>query len=194
MKNIKYYYYSLLSRLASPDLKDHYREKKNRYRYSPRERTMVLLERIENHMAFERFYAYFKKNYHIEIPMEADGIGNHYEYVKVRLKDLKGYCPGSMPRFKPLSETFQYRFLTSRNTDFYQSYLANSHHLNSLHFSSEHFLDLEKSLKKTGYDPSQSVIVIDGDNRVRDGLHRASILLHLMGPETEVPVIRITTR
>ena len=194
MKNIKYYYYSLLSRLASPDQRYHYQEKSRYYKYSTREQTLMLLKNIENHIAFEKFYTYFKKTYNVEIPLEADGGGNHYEYVKVKLKDLKGYCPGSKPKFKPLNETFQYRFLLSRDSACYETYLTKSRRSDTLHFSPQKFLDLEKQLQKDGYNPQQSIIVINGDNCIRDGLHRTTILIYQKGPETEIPVVRITTR
>jgi hypothetical protein len=77
-------------------------------------------------------------------------------------------------QFIPVGESPAYRYLCG-DKKIYEDY---HRHENAYNRHSENeFLELIDSMKKTGYDANRLITVFNGDGIIRDGHHRAAILL-----------------
>jgi|GEM_PF-4403317 len=110
------------------------------------------------------------------------------ECLEVPLEGLKVhlYTPQGS-RIAPIRESPAYRYLCG-DQDSYHSYRQYENPLNQ-HSAEEH-LELVRSLTENGYDTTCLLVMFDNDNIIRDGQHRAAILLH-QGKLKKIPVLNI---
>ena len=113
------------------------------------------------------------------------------------LREMRRPFPDGSSR--PLMKCAQYQYLKTRDEQIYLDFLDWLKKLGVMEkgsqtWSMERFKALEKKINKEGYCPEKSAIVVNQDNYVCDGLHRASILLYKYGPEHKIPVIRVSRR
>lgn len=90
----------------------------------------------------------------------------------------------------PLAEMPAYQYMHG-NEAAYQEYMELNDKYNPGHeHSMERIKALEENLEKTGYD-TRKYIVVDGENKILDGVHRACWLLHKYGENQEITVLKI---
>ncbi len=114
-----------------------------------------------------------------------------YEYVKVPLKKLMChvYYENGWSVI-PLAESPAYRYVCgdekayAKNMQFRDRTLSDNVH------SLERFNALIRSVKESGYQ-AEDIIIIGADNVIRDGQHRAAILMHMLGEDAEMTVLRV---
>ena len=197
MQSIPYYWHSFLSKMTIGVRKAYHKRQKKEYdTRSFQKQTLTCLKEIEDYLSFSKAYIMFMQRHNIQIPSSVMGgggthftYGRNYTLVQRKLKDLKGYTP-TTEDWVPLSQTIQYRALENKTS--YQEYLDRVHlKQNDLTLSNELFNSLKESLKKYGYDTKKSIIVINEKNEILDGLHRASILMFLKGPEYQIQVVLV---
>ena len=169
------------------------------------ERSLTLLDQKQNSiqdkfdelMRFQNYFKYkniFQQRFNINIPADACGYFNKYELVKIKLKDInRGWFDG---KIYSLKECSPYRFLQTKDESIYQDYIKKHVDVgyitdsNAMTYSIERFLNLAKEIENSGYDPHKSVVVIDENNVIVDGLHRCSILLYKNGEEYEIVAVK----
>lgn len=95
--------------------------------------------------------------------------------------------------FLKLKETVSYKFLSNQNQqhflDEYIKYCKKTNNLIDYH-SPERFISLYKKILKDGYDIKKGIIIVDQNNTICDGLHRACILLFIHGENFKIPVLK----
>lgn len=136
-----------------------------------------------------------------EIRLDADHKRNfldaykiiHYEKTRVEIGQLKVFCVKEKGcSFIPLKDTAAYKALTEPSGwDIYEDYvrLLREKDYNRIH-SPERFRKLAGRLDADGY--SESIpILIDADNRILDGQHRAAWLAAKFGLSHQAEVVRI---
>ena len=117
------------------------------------------------------------------------GYNRKNEFVKIKLGDIKRQHPAD-GSIRTLSQCEPYLWLKG-NKGIYKEY-SDFHIKNNLpHMTIERFKKLISSIEKNGYDDKYP-IVIDNNNIIWDGQHRACILLNKYGPKHEVKVLKIT--
>lgn len=97
-----------------------------------------------------------------------------YELVVLKLNDIKLRINN---RAEFLCVAGTYRYLTGNDSS-----LKNT--------DKKKYDALIKNIEKDGYD-RRRVIIVDFENCIEDGMHRASYLLYKYGGEYEVPVLRL---
>lgn len=111
-----------------------------------------------------------------------------YKTVKIRLGDIKRQYPDG--KIVSLKQCEPYKYLEG-DKEIYKKYI-NFHMKNNLpHMSEERFKKLILSIKNNGYNKKYP-IVIDEDNIVWDGQHRACIMLFLFGERYKVDAIKVS--
>ena len=162
----------------------------------PRTKIKRILSKAEPFYEYFMAYMRFKQHYGIIIPAEAALNGNHYEYVRIKVGDIKREWQGKVYSLKEVSP---YKYLETKNKKIYEEYIkklsdAGICSLNNIFWNVKDFDNLLKSIQKNGYDPKISVICVNGDNMIIDGQHRACCLLYLYGEDYEVNVVKVTNR
>lgn len=112
---------------------------------------------------------------------------------KVKLSELKcivhSNYRGNLNLLKilPLKEIPAYKYLKGAESEF----LAYRQYNYSKVSNSDRLLNLLKSIEKKSYPYKNNYIVLfEGEDYIRDGQHRAAVLAHLQGLESEVEVMR----
>ena len=150
---------------------------------------------MERYQIYYKNYLLFKQHYDISIPAEACGMGDCFSFEHIKLKDIKRRWERKL---SSLTECSPYKFLQTRDKKIYQEYVQKHIDRGSVSenciWSVDRFIQLEKDILKKGYDPTCSVIVIDQDNVVIDGQHRAIILLYHYGKDYEIPIVRVSQK
>lgn len=117
----------------------------------------------------------------------------HYERTRMEIGQLKVFCvqeEGSS--FIPLKDTAAYQALAEPSGwDVYNSYvrLLREKDYNRIH-SPERFRKLVNRLDEDGYSGSMPILV-DADNRILDGQHRAAWLAARFGLSCQAEMVRI---
>ena len=153
-----------------------------KYHYMIRE-----IYRWENYKKLsERF-----KTVGISLPYEANVLIDDAEIIQIPLKDLRREWQGKL---YPLDEISQYKYLQTKDKKIYEDYIQKHIDLGILPAdydkSTEKFDALIKSMDENGYDPSKCVIVLNRDNVLLDGQHRACVLLYKYGGDYEITAVR----
>ena len=122
--------------------------------------------------------------------------GNLLDYKVCNIELAKIRRRGKMEgekNFLKLKETVNYKFLSNQNQqqviDEYIKYCKKTNSLIDYH-SPENFTKLYKEILKYGYDIKKGIIVVDQNNTICDGLHRACILLFMHGENFKIPVLK----
>jgi hypothetical protein len=161
-----------------------------KYKYSNK----ALLIKIADTNAYFAAYILFKQHYGIEIPAECVGVGNKFEYVRIKLKDIRRQWTDG--RIHTLKQIEPYRYLQTGDKKIYEKYLKKAIEVGMFPKDTvrdvKAFDDLFKSVKKHGYDPTKSVICINSENILLDGQHRACCLLYLYGEDYEINVVKVS--
>lgn len=151
------------------------------------------IKNIDDFAAYMLAYTHFKQHYGIEIPTEAAYQGNRFEYVRIKIKDIKRFWGGKIYSLKQCSP---YKYLETKDKKIYKKYIQKHVDINYCSANTvwdvKKFDDLFKSIKKNGYDPKKSVICVNDDYIVIDGQHRSCCLLYLYGDDYEVNVIKVS--
>ena len=201
LKKWRYWIYRLLSKVTRNEKRLYYRQKKRQLKkqitYEKYGALGHALQKIEDYQAYQKFYILFKQRFNIEIPADVCGDGNFFELVHIPLKKIKGFCSNGSPR--PLAECAQYKYLETKDEKIYLDYLARLKQNGSMTEDSKmwnlnRFQALVKQVKAEGYLPTKSAIVVNKDYVIRDGLHRACILLYEYGGDYEIAVVQVSRR
>ena len=196
---ISYLVYKVLAELSKGPKKKIYLQKKKQLKSQMAvEKYGMLyesLKKVERYQIYHKNYLLFKQHYNISIPAEACGIGDCFSFERIKLKDIKRRWKRKL---YSLTECSPYKFLQTRDKKIYQEYVQK--HIDkgvvseNCIWTVDRFIQLEKDILKKGYDPTCSVIVIDQDNVVIDGQHRAIILLYHYGEDYEIPIVRVSQK
>ncbi len=109
-----------------------------------------------------------------------------YKICRVKLSYIKKGIKG---KIISLYETESYKFLNGEiNEEQYEKYCKNETHEYENH-SKDSFDGLINKFKQ--YDLKDMAIVVDQFGLIRDGQHRASILLKKYGPNYEIDVVKV---
>lgn len=110
-----------------------------------------------------------------------------YELVPMRLGDIRRrWFDGVVYQLKDCAP---YRYLTG-DVEAYEEYSRYHIENNLLPMTRERFDELIASMEKNGYN-ERSVLVVDSDNIIVDGQHRACCLLKMYGEDHVLQVLRI---
>ncbi len=198
LKRMRYWGYNFLSKITRNEKRLCYKQKKRQLKkqlfYEKYGTLGHSLKKIEDHLAYQKFYILFKQRFNIEIPADVCGEGNFFELVHISLKEMKGFCPDGVPR--PLSECVQYKYLKTKDEKFYLDYLRRLNKNKTMStdgktWNLDRFRALIKQIKNEGYLPEKSSIVVNQKNEIRDGLHRACILFYEHGGDYKIAVVRV---
>ncbi len=146
-----------------------------------------------NYLAYFKARIFFLQHYGIQIPSECCGLGNKFELVYRKLKDLKREFYGQI---YPLEQCSQFKYLQTRNPKIYEQYIQK--HIekgwttSDVVWNIDRLLSLESSMAKSGYDTSKNIIAINQANTILDGTHRSCILYYMYGPDHEIPVVKVS--
>ena len=110
----------------------------------------------------------------------------NYSIDNIRLKDLRRKWIEK--KVYSLAECSPYKYLQGNKAG-YEDYCKLNSKFSDFNMSQKRFDELISSVKKS-YN-SQKMPVINKDNVILDGQHRASILLYLFGENYEIPVLRL---
>ena len=200
-KKIRYLGYKLLSKISKNEKRLYYRQKKrqlkNKLLYEKYGALGRALKKIEDYQAYQKFYILFRQRFNIEIPADVCGEGNFFELVHLALKEIKGLSTdGSVC---PLNECAQYKYLKTKDEKIYLDYLYRLSKNGTMSKEGEtwdlnRFKSLIKKIKSEGYLPQKSSIVVNQNNVIRDGLHRACVLFYEHGGDYKIAVVRISRR
>ena len=95
--------------------------------------------------------------------------------------------------FLKLKETINYKFLSNQNSkqaiNEYIKYCEKTNNITEYH-SPKNFISLYKEILKYGYDIKKGIIVVDQNNTICAGVHRACILLFIHGENFKIPVLK----
>ena len=153
------------------------------------------LQYISDVNAYFLAYTHFKQHYGIEIPTEVACYGNKFEYVRIKIKDIKRSWDGKLYSLKQCSP---YKYLETDDKQVYEKYIQKhvSRNLCSTNtvWNVADFKKLFESIQKNGYDPTKSVICVTDNNIIIDGQHRSCCLLYLYGEDYEINVIKVTRK
>lgn len=118
--------------------------------------------------------------------MFANGGGLRYEIIFVRVGRILRQLDG---RILTLYDTDVYPYLkgTIKGLKLYEKYCARC---NTDRRTLENYSKLVEHLSKEEYDIKKGAIVIDEQNFILDGQHRACVLLYKHGPFYKIPVVR----
>ena len=112
-----------------------------------------------------------------------------YELIEIPLKDIRRMWIDS--NTYRLDECAPYRYLLGDNES-YEQYCLYHQQNNLPYMTQERFDSLIQSIDANGYNP-HFVIVLDQNNIIYDGQHRACYLMHKYGGDYRVPVLKITS-
>lgn len=116
-----------------------------------------------------------------------------YSFVSIKLKDLifqKFNGLESEWDLLPLEESPVYKYLKGDKEPYYLDSALRKAKLKDNPHSEKRMLALMKQIEKEGFNPRNKIIV-DMDNHIMDGYHRASWLLYKYGPNKEIQVVRL---
>ena len=152
-------------------------------------------QEILKQLAYFKARDFFMQHYQIKIPAECCGVGERFELVKVKLKDIKRLWADG--KIYQLEQCSPYRYLQTRDGSVYEDYLKKlvevKHTSATDHiWSLDTFHQLEDSIAGGGYDPTRCAIAITHDNLLVDGQHRCALLLQYFGPEYEIYAVRVS--
>ena len=200
-KKIRYLGYKLLSKISKNEKRLYYRQKKrqlkNKLLYEKYGALGRALKKIEDYQAYQKFYILFRQRFNIEIPADVCGDGNFFELVHLPLKEIKGLSTDGSAC--PLNECAQYKYLKTKDEKIYLDYLGRLNKNGTMSkegktWDLNRFNSLIKKIKREGYLPQKSSIVINQNNVILDGLHRACILFYEHGGDYKIAVVRISRR
>jgi hypothetical protein len=122
--------------------------------------------------------------------------GNLLDYKFCNIELSKIHRLGKMEgekKFLKLKETISYKFLSNQSQqqvfDEYIKYCKKTNTFIDYH-SPQIFISLYKKILKDGYDIKKGIIIVDQNNTICDGLHRACILLFIHGENFKIPVLK----
>ncbi len=124
----------------------------------------------------------------------ANGNLLNYKFCNIELAKIRrrGKMEGEN-FFLKLKETVSYKFLSNQNQqhilDEYIKYCKKTNTLIDYH-SPERFINLYKKILKDGYDIKKGIIIVDQNNTICEGVHRACILLFIHGENFKIPVLK----
>ncbi len=150
----------------------------------------TMIREIYRWQNFQKLSEKFK-NQGISLPFDANVLIDDAEIVHVQLKELRRKWDGKLYR---LEECSQFKYLQTKDKNVYANYIQK--HIDrgilpaDADKSTTRFDALVESMEKNGYDPSKCVIVLNSENVLMDGQHRACILLYKYGPDYTVTAIR----
>lgn len=116
-----------------------------------------------------------------------------YSFVEEKLQDLRfqKFVGGDEKwLLLPLEESPVYKYLKGDKSDYYEDLAFRKRFLDDNPHSEQRMLKLIKNIENNGFDNS-NYIVIDSDNHIMDGYHRASYLLYKYGGHKKITVIRL---
>ena len=111
------------------------------------------------------------------------------EKHKIKLGQLKCLVrsKNDFMRVKKIKESPIYNFLLGKEEKFKEYNQENYKNITNIF----RIKNLKNSLDKNGYPHNKNYIILfDNDNIIRDGQHRASILMHKYGEQKEIEVLR----
>lgn len=116
-----------------------------------------------------------------------------YRFISISLGEIRRWIDGQT---LTLDKTDNYQYLVNPMSQEailkYRRYCSDPVNLeDNPARSCEEFDHLKNSIENEGYDPKKSVIVIDKNNCIINGLHRCCILLSLFGPQHEIQVVQV---
>ena len=111
-----------------------------------------------------------------------------YKTKKIRLRDIR-YRMGKEGEIIPLSQCVPYRYLQG-DTAAYEEYCRIHAETGRPLMSVERYDELISSMKKQGFD-EEHIIMVDENNIVKDGQHRACWLAWKYGLDYEVEVLQV---
>ena len=111
-----------------------------------------------------------------------------YKTKKIRLRDIR-YRMGKEGEIIPLSQCVPYRYLQG-DTAAYEEYCRIHAETGRPLMSMERYDELISSMKKQGFD-EEHIIMVDENNIVKDGQHRACWLAWKYGLDREVEVLQV---
>jgi len=161
---------------------------------NPRKKLYRQIQTISTASAYFVAYMRFKQHFGIEIPAEAAYYGNNFEYVRIKVGDIKREW---QRKLYPLKQCSPYKYLETKDTKIYENYIKKLANINicspnTLLWNVKVFDALLESIKKDGYNPTKSVICVTENNVLIDGQHRACCLLYLYGEDYEINVIKVS--
>lgn len=116
-----------------------------------------------------------------------------YQFVDIKLKDLIFQKFNGLETewdLLPLEESPVYKYLSGDREPYYLDAALRKAKLKDNPHSEKRMLALMKKIEKEGFN-SKDKIIVDMDNHIMDGYHRASWLLYKYGPEKEIQVVRL---
>ncbi|MDR1015510.1 MAG: hypothetical protein LBL86_11130 [Coriobacteriales bacterium] len=120
-----------------------------------------------------------------------------YEIVEIPLSDLRRSYPPKMreyfghpPEPVEIPETEPYQYLQHGDRETYRVYCEWHQENHKPYMTEERFDALVASIRENGFD-DRHLIVVNANNVIKDGQHRACCLYYTEGGDFMVPVLRI---
>lgn len=127
----------------------------------------------------------------IALPPEARYLWRDFEVARVALKDIRREWQGKL---YSLDDVSPFKYLQTRDEAIYAAYVQKHKDCGlappDSEWSVKGFENLIASMDENGYDVSKSIIVLDRNNVLVDGQHRACILYYKYGGDYLIKVVR----